>query len=129
MIALGANVIAAAGSEAKIDIAKRIGGADYGVNYSVPGWQKEVLALTKGKGVNVIYDPVGLINGLNTSLVSKSQSLTYIYLDSLKCIAWKGRALVIGFAAGTIEKVCTQLVHERIATLQACSLRFTYRFQ
>ncbi|KAH9485385.1 Quinone oxidoreductase-like protein 2-like protein [Psilocybe cubensis] len=90
--ALGANVIAAAGSQAKIDIAKRVGGADHGVNYSVPGWQKEVLALTSGKGVNVIYDPVGLIN------------------DSLKCIAWKGRALVIGFAAGTIEKIPMNLV-------------------
>ncbi|KAF5385821.1 hypothetical protein D9615_002573 [Tricholomella constricta] len=89
---LGAKVIAAAGSEAKLDIAKRYGGADYGVNYSNPGWQKEVLKLTNGKGVDVIYDPVGLIN------------------DSLKCIAWKGRALIIGFAAGTIEKVPMNLV-------------------
>ncbi|KAF8070122.1 alcohol dehydrogenase [Lyophyllum atratum] len=89
---LGAKVIAAAGSEAKLDIAKRYGGADYGVNYSNPGWQKEVLKLTNGKGVDVVYDPVGLIH------------------DSLKCIAWKGRALVIGFAAGTIEKVPMNLV-------------------
>lgn len=71
-LALGANVIAAAGSEAKIDIAKRIGGADHGVNYSNPGWQKEVLALTKGKGVNVIYDPVGLINGSNASIFGRA---------------------------------------------------------
>lgn len=63
LTALGANVVAAAGSPEKIEIAKRYGGADYGVNYSNPGWQKEVLALTKGKGVDVIYDPVGLING------------------------------------------------------------------
>jgi len=90
--ALGANVIAAAGSEAKIEVAKRFGGADHGVNYSKPGWQKEVLKLTNGKGVDVIYDPVGLIQ------------------DSLKCIAWKGRALVIGFAAATIEKVPMNLV-------------------
>ena len=62
-IALGARVIAAAGSEAKLDIAKRYGGADYGVNYSNAGWQKEVLKLTNGKGVDVIYDPVGLIAG------------------------------------------------------------------
>jgi NADPH:quinone reductase-like Zn-dependent oxidoreductase len=68
-IALGANVIAAAGSPEKIEIAKRYGGADYGVNYSNPGWQKEVLALTKGKGVDVIYDPVGLINGSFLRLV------------------------------------------------------------
>lgn len=90
--ALGAKVIAAAGSDAKVDVAKRYGGADHGVNYSRAGWQKEVLNLTNGKGVDVIYDPVGLIN------------------DSLKCIAWKGRVLVIGFAAGTIEKVPMNLV-------------------
>ncbi|KJA19906.1 hypothetical protein HYPSUDRAFT_841928 [Hypholoma sublateritium FD-334 SS-4] len=90
--ALGAKVIAAAGSAEKIDIAKRYGGADYGVNYSNPGWQKEVLEITGGKGVDVIYDPVGLIN------------------DALKCIAWKGRALVIGFAAGTIEKVPMNII-------------------
>jgi len=63
--ALGARVIAAAGSQAKIDIAKKIGGADYGVNYSKAGWQEEVLALSDGMGVDVIYDPVGLINGSN----------------------------------------------------------------
>ncbi|EAU91399.2 alcohol dehydrogenase [Coprinopsis cinerea okayama7 len=90
--ALGAKVIAAAGSEAKIEVAKKFGGADYGINYTKPGWQKEILALTKGHGVDVIYDPVGLIN------------------DCLKCIAWKGRALVIGFAGGTIEKVPMNLV-------------------
>ncbi|KAF8893311.1 hypothetical protein BD779DRAFT_1505538 [Infundibulicybe gibba] len=87
-----AKVIAAAGSDAKLAIAVQHGGADYTVNYSRPGWQKEVLKLTGGKGVDVVYDPVGLIQ------------------DSLKCIAWKGRALVIGFAAGNIEKVPMNLV-------------------
>jgi len=62
-IALGAKVIAAAGSPQKMEIAKRLGGADYVINYSKPGWQKEVLALTNERGVDVIYDPVGLING------------------------------------------------------------------
>lgn len=45
------------------------------------------MKITGGKGVNVVYDPVGLIK------------------DSLKCIAWKGRAVVVGFAGGEIEKV------------------------
>lgn len=62
-VALGAKVIAAAGSQEKIDIAIRYGSADHGVNYSTEGWQKEVLKLTGGKGVDVIYDPVGLIRG------------------------------------------------------------------
>jgi len=90
--ALGATVIAAAGSQKKLDVAKRHGGADHTVDYTQPGWQKEVLKLTGGKGVDVVYDPVGMIN------------------DSLKCIAWKGRLLVIGFAAGAIEKVPMNLI-------------------
>ncbi|EKM80973.1 hypothetical protein AGABI1DRAFT_112678 [Agaricus bisporus var. burnettii JB137-S8] len=90
--ALGARVIAAAGSDSKLEIAKRVGGADYGVNYSKPGWQKAVLELTNKKGVDIIYDAVGLIN------------------DSLKCIAWNGRALVIGFAGGAIEKIPSNII-------------------
>ncbi|KAI1785184.1 alcohol dehydrogenase [Ganoderma leucocontextum] len=90
--ALGAKVIAAAGSQEKIDVSVKLGGADHGVNYSKEGWQKEVLKITGGKGVDVIYDPVGLIR------------------DSLKCIAWKGRAIVVGFAAGEIEKLPLNLV-------------------
>ncbi|KAF9012335.1 alcohol dehydrogenase [Cyathus striatus] len=90
--AIGAKVIAAASSDTKINVAMRYGGADYGINYSESGWQKKVLDITNGHGADVIFDPVGLIN------------------DSLKCIAWKGRALVIGFAGGTIEKVPMNLV-------------------
>lgn len=62
-IALGAKVIAAAGSQTKLDIAKDYGGADYTVDYTKPNWQQEVLKITGGKGVDVIYDPVGLIRG------------------------------------------------------------------
>ncbi|OCH84896.1 alcohol dehydrogenase [Obba rivulosa] len=90
--ALGAKVIAAAGSQEKLDVSIKYGGADHAINYSTPGWQQEVLKLTGGKGVDVIYDPVGLIK------------------DSMKCIAWKGRALVVGFAAGQIEKLPLNLV-------------------
>lgn len=60
---MGANVIAAAGSQAKLDICKKYGGADYGVDYTIKGWQKEVLKITDGRGVDVVYDPVGLITG------------------------------------------------------------------
>ncbi|KAH8107869.1 NAD(P)-binding protein [Cristinia sonorae] len=90
--ALGAKVIAAAGSEEKIEVSKKYGGADYGVNYKNPDWQKEVMKITGGKGVNVIYDPVGMIR------------------DCLKFIAWKGRAIVVGFAGGEIEKLPLNLV-------------------
>ncbi|KAF8608812.1 NAD(P)-binding protein [Ceratobasidium sp. AG-I] len=90
--ALGAKVIATAGTEEKLQVCKSAGGADAVLDYTKSGWQKEVLKLTNGKGVDVIYDPVGMIK------------------DSLKCIAWKGRALVVGFAAGQIEKLPMNLV-------------------
>ncbi|VDB90869.1 unnamed protein product [Peniophora sp. CBMAI 1063] len=89
--ALGAKVIGAC-SPGKIDVVKKFGSADFVVDYTKEGWQKEVLSLTKGKGVDVVYDPVGKIK------------------DSLKCIAWSGRALVVGFAGGEIEKLPTNLV-------------------
>ena len=54
-------MIAAAGSAAKLDVAKKYGGADYAVDYTKEGWQKEVLKLTGGKGVDIVYDPVGMI--------------------------------------------------------------------
>ncbi|KAL4073966.1 hypothetical protein V8B97DRAFT_1937400 [Scleroderma yunnanense] len=90
--ALGAMVIAAAGSQSKLDICKQYGGADYVVDYTKPNWQKEVLQITGGKGVDVIFDPIGKI------------------AESLKCIAFKGRALVIGFASGVIEKLPLNVV-------------------
>jgi NADPH2:quinone reductase len=90
--ALGAKVIAMAGSPSKIAVAKNQGGADFVLDYSKAGWQKEVMKITGGKGVDVIYDPVGMIK------------------DCLKCIAWKGRALVVGFAGGEIEKLPLNLV-------------------
>ncbi|KAJ6499270.1 NAD(P)-binding protein [Mycena sanguinolenta] len=95
---LGAKVIAAAGSQDKLDIAKRYGGADYLVDYTKKGWQQDVLKITNRKGVDVIYDPV----------VSLAFHIKLV--DCLKCIAWKGRALVVGFAAGSIEKVPMNLV-------------------
>lgn len=89
--ALGARVIAAAGSEEKRQIAKKCG-ADYAIDYNAPGWQDEVKKITDGHGVDVVYDPVGLL------------------VPSLKCIAWNGRLIVVGFAAGTIEKIPANLV-------------------
>ncbi|KAF8554743.1 NAD(P)-binding protein [Imleria badia] len=107
--ALGARVIAAAGSHSKLDICKRYGGADYVVDYTTPEWQKQVLEITEGKGVDVVYDPVGQIKGEWNRIFSCDQSLM-VFLDSLKCIAFKGRALVIGFAAGHIENLPLNLV-------------------
>jgi NADPH2:quinone reductase len=40
-----------------------MGGADFAVDYTKDGWQKEVLKITGGRGVDVVYDPVGRIKG------------------------------------------------------------------
>ncbi|KAG0638598.1 hypothetical protein HOY80DRAFT_1023081 [Tuber brumale] len=87
----GAKVIATASTDVKLEICKRFG-ADYASDYSKGTWPKSILEITGGKGVDIVYDPVGLIE------------------QSLKCIAWNGRILVIGFAGGNIEKVAMNRV-------------------
>lgn len=72
-------------------MAKRAG-ADWVIDYTMPKWQEQVKQITGGHGVDVVYDPVGLL------------------IPSLKCVAWNARLLVIGFAGGTIEKVPANLV-------------------
>ncbi|KAN0091976.1 quinone oxidoreductase [Hyaloscypha variabilis] len=99
--AVGARVIATAGSQAKLDIAKSYG-ADECVNYSNnPDWWKEVLGFTNGVGVDVVYDPVGLVD------------------KSLKCVKQKGRIIVVGFAGteGNIERIATNRVLLRQAQI------------
>lgn len=84
--ALGATVIATAGTAEKLEIAKKFG-ADHCVNYTDKDWIDQVKNITDGNGCDVIYDPVGMID------------------RSLKVVAWNGRICVIGFAAGKIEKI------------------------
>jgi NADPH2:quinone reductase len=86
--ALGARVLATAGSAAKLDIARQHG-AEAAFDYSTADWVEQVKEATGGRGADVIYDPVG------GDLVDLS----------LKCIAFSGRFLVIGFASGTIPSV------------------------
>src|ERR1700759_3531804 len=80
---LGATVIAAASSEEKLDIAKRRG-ADHLVLYSREPFRDAVKRITDGRGADVVYDPVG----------------GQIFEDSVRCIAWGARLLVIGFTGG-----------------------------
>ena len=56
---LGCKVIATASTEEKRLICKEKGGADEVVDYGKEGWQKEVLKVTGGRGVDIVYDPVG----------------------------------------------------------------------
>jgi len=62
------------------------------------------LKITGDRGIDLVYDPVGRIRGMSRSLREKFTS-HFPYVDALKCIVWGGRALVVGFAGGAIEKV------------------------
>ena len=83
--ALGAKVIAAASSEEKLQFAREAG-ADETINYSELSLRDAVKELTDGKGVDVVYDPVG----------------GELAQQALRSLAWHGRYLVIGFACGEI---------------------------
>lgn len=86
--AMGATVIAAASTEEKLDFACEVG-ADLRINYTTENLKERIKELTGGKGADVIYDPVG---GDYTE-------------QAYRAIAWYGRYLVIGFAAGPIPKI------------------------
>lgn len=82
---VGAKVIAAASTQDKCDLCTAIG-ADAVINYSTENLRDAIKALTAGKGPDVIYDPVG----------------GDMAEPALRSIAWRGRYLVVGFAAGPI---------------------------
>jgi NADPH2:quinone reductase len=86
--ALGARVIACASSEEKLAVC-RSHGADAGIDYASEDLRERIKALTDGRGVDVIYDAVG---GPYTE-------------PAFRSLAWRGRLLVVGFAAGEIPKL------------------------
>jgi NADPH2:quinone reductase len=86
--ALGAKVIAAASSAEKLEVCKQHG-ADELINYDSEDLKARLKELTGGKGVDVVYDPVG--GGYSE--------------PALRSMAWRGRFLVIGFANGEIPKI------------------------
>jgi NADPH2:quinone reductase len=90
--AMGARVIAAASNTAKLDAAKAAG-ADELIDYSSGNLKEQVLKLTDGQGADVIYDPVG----------------GDAFDAAMRCIAWGGRLLVIGFASGRIPQLPANL--------------------
>jgi NADPH2:quinone reductase len=98
--ALGARVIACASSDDKL-AACREHGADAVINYATEDLRGRIKELTEGRGVDVIVDPVG---GPFTE-------------PALRSIAWRGRLLVVGFAAGEIPKIPLNLT-----LLKGCSI-------
>lgn len=83
--AVGARVIAAASTDEKCELCRSIG-ADATINYTREDLREAIKAATGGEGPDVIYDPVG----------------GDFAEPAFRSIAWRGRYLVIGFAAGPI---------------------------
>lgn len=88
---LGATVIATGGSDEKLAQIKAYG-ADHVLN-TADGFRQQVKDLTGGRGADVIYDPVG----------------GDVFDESVRCIAFDGRLLVIGFTSGRIATVPTNM--------------------
>jgi NADPH2:quinone reductase len=98
---MGLRVIACASSDEKLDFARRHG-AELTLNYAKEDLKEGLRRLTNGSGVDIIFDPVG-----------------GNYAEAaLRAIAWEGRFLVIGFAAGEIPKMPLNL-----ALLKGCDIR------
>ena len=98
--AIGARVIACASSEDKLDVCRQHG-ADVAINYATEDLRERIKLITGGAGADVIYDAVG---GPYTE-------------PALRSIAWRGRLLVVGFAAGEIPKIPLNLT-----LLKGCSI-------
>jgi NADPH2:quinone reductase len=99
--ALGARVIACASSQEKLDFARRCG-ADEVIDYSKENLRERLRELTGGKGVDVLYDPVG----------------GDLAEPAVRSMGWEGRYLVIGFAAGEIPRIPLNLL-----LLKGCDIR------
>jgi NADPH2:quinone reductase len=85
---MGARIIATAGGPDKLAIA-RAAGADETIDYLAEDIRERVKALTGGRGADVVYDPVG----------------GDVFDASLRCVAFEGRILVIGFAGGRVPQI------------------------
>ena len=91
---LGATVIATGGDDGKLELVRRLAGADHVLNYTAGPVSRQILDLTDGRGADVFYDPVG----------------GDVFDDSLRAIASEGRLIVIGFTSGRIPSVTANRV-------------------
>ena len=84
----GCRVIATAGGEHKCGICREQG-AELAIDYRSDDWVERIKTHTEGRGVDVVVDMVG----------------GEVTLQSLRCLAWTGRLLVVGFAGGDIAQI------------------------
>ena len=96
---LGARILAAASTEAKLRVAAKMG-ADDAIEYSVERIEDGVRRLTSGRGVDVVFDPVGIAQEA-----------------ALRCVAHDGKLLIVGFAGGGIPAYAANRI-----LLKGCSV-------
>ena len=90
--ALGARVIAASASDEKLAVITKEYAPDAAINIT-GGFREQVKAITGGAGADIIYDPVG----------------GDVFDESVRCIGFDGRLLVIGFTAGRIPSISANM--------------------
>ncbi len=99
---LGAKIIATGGSDEKLARVATHYGIEHVLNYqSNPKWRERVKEITAGQGADVVYEAVG----------------GEVLEQSLRCLNWNGRILIIGFAGGEIPKVPANLILLKSASL------------
>jgi len=109
---MGARVIAAVSSDAKGSVARKYG-ADHTINYTEFDLKQPISECTDGRGVDIVVDPVG----------------GDVTQQALRCLAWGGRHLVIGFAAGDIPRVAAnRLLLKNISMIGVNFGGFTQRY-
>lgn len=91
---LGAKIIATGGNDDKLRKLQEAYGVEHVINYNNGPFKDAVKALTNGQGADVIYDAVG----------------GDVFDQSLRCINWNGRLLVIGFASGRIPSAPANMI-------------------
>jgi NADPH2:quinone reductase len=109
---MGARIIASASSEEKRALALSAG-ADEAIGSNDPQWRDRVKELTAGRGLDAVFDPVG---GPYTE-------------PAFRSLTWGGRLIVVGFAAGTIPKIPTNLALLKGASLVGANLLQAQQFE
>ena len=99
----GAKIIGMGGDDGKLEVVSSYG-ADHVINYQRGEFRKEVKEITGGKGVNLVYDPVG----------------GDIFDQSLRCMAWHGRLVSLGFTSGRIPELPLNYALIKGLTIMGC---------
>ena len=110
--AIGARVVAVASTDEKLEAARRYGATDC-INYSTDSLRERVKQLTGGRGADVVFDPVG----------------GDAFDTALRCVAFEGRIVVIGFASGRIPSASAGLVLVKGCSVIGSSVTFTQQYR